>query len=93
MKAIESRDETTEGHSHRVARMTKRLAITATRAETGLYSAFHMSEEQIRELNYAALLHDFGKVGVNEKVLRKGKGVDLIFTMVSTTYRHTIAGM
>ena len=73
VKAIESRDETTEGHSHRVARMTKRLAITATRAETGLYSAFHMSEEQIRELNYAALLHDFGKVGVNEKVLRKGK--------------------
>ncbi len=32
-----------------------------------------MSEEQIRELNYAALLHDFGKVGVKEKVLLKGK--------------------
>ena len=73
VKAIESRDQTTEGHSHRVARMTKELAIITTRAETGPYSAFQMSEEQVRELNYAALLHDFGKVGVNEKVLRKGK--------------------
>ena len=73
VKAIESRDKTTLGHSNRVARMTKELAIVTTRTETGMYSTFRLSEEQIRELNYAALLHDFGKVGVNEKVLRKGR--------------------
>ena len=73
VKAIESRDKTTQGHSKRVARMTKELAVVTTRADTGVYSRFRMSEEQIRELNYAALLHDFGKVGVKEKVLLKGK--------------------
>ena len=83
VKAIESRDKTTLGHSNRVARMTKELAIVTTRTETGMYSTFRLSEEQIRELNYAALLHDFGKVGVNEKVLRKGRKL----------YRGELAGL
>ncbi len=32
-----------------------------------------LSADQLRELRYAALLHDFGKVGVREKVLIKSK--------------------
>ncbi len=71
VKAIESRDPTTEGHSHRVARMTTELAVVTTRAPKGRYAEFCLGDEQIRELNYAALLHDFGKVGVKEKVLLK----------------------
>jgi response regulator RpfG family c-di-GMP phosphodiesterase len=31
------------------------------------------SKDQLQEINYASLLHDFGKVGVREKVLIKGK--------------------
>jgi len=72
VKAIESRDETTQGHSKRVARMTKALAEVTNRADRGRYADFHLSADEIRELNYAALLHDFGKVGVSEKVLIKG---------------------
>jgi HD-GYP domain-containing protein (c-di-GMP phosphodiesterase class II) len=71
VKAIESRDPTTEGHSHRVAKMTTELAVVASRAPKGRYAEFCLGDEQIRELNYAALLHDFGKVGVKEKVLLK----------------------
>lgn len=71
VKAIESRDPTTEGHSHRVAKMTTELAVVTTRAPRGRYAEFCLGDEQIRELNYAALLHDFGKVGVKEKVLLK----------------------
>ena len=41
------------------------------RAERGTYGSFRLSDDEIRELNYAALLHDFGKVGVKEKVLIK----------------------
>lgn len=71
VQAIESRDPTTQGHSKRVALMTTALAEVTNRAERGIYGSFRMSDDEIRELNYAALLHDFGKVGVREKVLVK----------------------
>ena len=71
VQAIESRDKTTQGHSKRVAKMTRALAEVTNRAERGTYARFHLSPDQIRELHYAALLHDFGKVGVQEKVLIK----------------------
>jgi HD-GYP domain-containing protein (c-di-GMP phosphodiesterase class II) len=68
---IESRDPTTQGHSRRVAAMTAELARVTNRATRGVYASLKLTDEQIRELRYAALLHDFGKVGVTEKVLRK----------------------
>ncbi len=71
--AIESRDPVTQGHSQRVAKMTVELARVANRTETGTYGPLCLTREQIRELKYAALLHDFGKVGVKEKVLQKEK--------------------
>ncbi len=71
VQAIESRDPTTQGHSRRVAAMTAELARVANRTDRGAYADLRLSDDQIRELRYAALLHDFGKVGVTEKVLRK----------------------
>lgn len=71
VQAIESRDPTTQGHSKRVALMTTALAEVTNRVERGTYGSFRLSDDEIRELNYAALLHDFGKVGVTEKVLIK----------------------
>jgi HD-GYP domain-containing protein (c-di-GMP phosphodiesterase class II) len=71
VQAIESRDPTTQGHSRRVAAMTAELARVTNRATRGVYASLKLTDEQIRELRYAALLHDFGKVGVTEKVLRK----------------------
>jgi len=69
--AIESRDPTTSGHSERVAILTVGLAERVDRVETGPYAGVRFSAEDIRELRYAALLHDFGKVGVREAVLVK----------------------
>ena len=40
---------------------------------TGPYGASHFDHEQMKEIRYAALLHDFGKVGVREEVLVKAK--------------------
>lgn len=71
--AIESRDPVTQGHSQRVAKMTVELAQVVNRRETGAYGSLCLTGEQIRELKYAALLHDFGKVGVKEKILLKGR--------------------
>ena len=69
--AIEQRDPTTSGHSHRVARLTCALAEAADRIDRGPYAGFRIGREELRELRYAAVLHDFGKVGVREDVLVK----------------------
>lgn len=69
--AIESRDPTTSGHSERVAILTVGLAEKVDRADTGPYAGIAFSAEDMREIRYASLLHDFGKVGVREPVLVK----------------------
>jgi HD-GYP domain-containing protein (c-di-GMP phosphodiesterase class II) len=73
VKAIEQRDPTTSGHSQRVCEMTVALAEAVDREPQGPYGDLRFSREQIKELRYAALLHDFGKVGVREEVLVKAK--------------------
>lgn len=73
VKAIESRDTTTSGHSDRVAVMTVELAIATHRIQEGPYKFIKFSEQQLRELRYASLLHDFGKIGIKENVLLKQK--------------------
>ncbi|MCX5765787.1 MAG: GAF domain-containing protein [Gemmatimonadetes bacterium] len=71
--AIESRDPTTSGHSARVATLTCGLAEAVDRVGDGAYAATRFDRDQLRELRYASLLHDFGKVGVREQVLVKQK--------------------
>jgi HD-GYP domain-containing protein (c-di-GMP phosphodiesterase class II) len=71
--AIEQRDPTTSGHSLRVSQMTVGLAEIVDRSDTGSYRATRFSRDQMKEIRYAALLHDFGKVGVREDVLVKAK--------------------
>jgi HD-GYP domain-containing protein (c-di-GMP phosphodiesterase class II) len=71
--AIETRDPATSGHSFRVANLTLALAEAVNRIETGMYATVQFSRDQMREIRYASLLHDFGKVGVREEVLVKAK--------------------
>ncbi len=71
--AIEQRDITTSGHSFRVAAFTVELAKTVDRINTKFFKDIVFSSDQIKEIRYAALLHDFGKVGVKEEVLLKAK--------------------
>jgi HD-GYP domain-containing protein (c-di-GMP phosphodiesterase class II) len=72
--AIEARDPTTHGHSARVAAMSVALATAVDRGGgQGRHRGLRFSAEQLRELRYAGLLHDFGKVGVREQVLIKQK--------------------
>lgn len=71
VKAIESRDPVTSGHSFRVAEFTTDLAGIIDSSSEGIYRKTFFSKEQLREIRYASLLHDFGKVGVKEDVLLK----------------------
>ncbi len=73
VQAIEERDPVTAGHSFRVADCAVRLAQAVDRCDGPELRKVAFSNDQIREIRYAALLHDFGKVGVREHVLRKEK--------------------
>ncbi len=69
--AVEERDPSTYGHSFRVSNLTLALAAAGERA-----GKLRFSREQMKELRYASLLHEFGKVGVREEVLVKAHKLD-----------------
>ena len=71
--AIESRDPATSGHSFRVADLTIGLAEAVDRADSAPFRDVLFSRAEMKEIRYASLLHDFGKVGVREEVLVKAK--------------------
>jgi HD-GYP domain-containing protein (c-di-GMP phosphodiesterase class II) len=74
--AVELRDPTTAGHSNRVADLSVALARVVDRAADGPYAQVAFSKEEIRELQTAALLHDFGKISIPERVLVKAKKLE-----------------
>ena len=71
--AIEVRDRATQGHSARVAELTIRQAEAVNAVAQGAFAGLHFDPDQLRELRYAALLHDFGKVAVPEYIFGKAK--------------------
>jgi 3',5'-cyclic-nucleotide phosphodiesterase len=73
VQAIEERDPVTAGHSFRVASYAENLAMALEHAGDPALRRVAFTPSQLREIRYAALLHDFGKVGVREHVLRKEK--------------------
>ena len=74
--AIESRDPSTSGHSSRVADLTVGLAEAVNQTPNGRFGSLFFNPLQLREIRYASLLHDFGKVGVREQVLVKAKKIE-----------------
>lgn len=71
VKTIEQRDPSTSGHSFRVADTTVALLESLPMSGLSRFRSLTFSDEHIKEVRYAALLHDFGKVGVRENVLLK----------------------
>jgi HD-GYP domain-containing protein (c-di-GMP phosphodiesterase class II) len=72
VKAIEQRDPTTSGHSFRVANLTVAMAEAIDRNQT-VFRDVKFTRSEMKEIRYASLLHDFGKVGVREEVLTKAR--------------------
>lgn len=58
--SIDAKDPYTRGHSERVARYAVVLARN-----------MDLPPEQIRKVRIAALLHDVGKIGIDDRILRK----------------------
>lgn len=58
--AIDAKDTYTKGHSSSVSRYSEALA-----------NALNLPEEDVQRIKLGALLHDVGKIGIPENVLRK----------------------
>ena len=71
--AIESRDPATSGHSFRVAGMCVRTALLINDSSAPVFNTTNFSEIQLKELEFAALLHDFGKVYIDPAIFIKAK--------------------
>jgi len=69
--AIDSRDPATSGHSVRVTELTCDTAELINQQTDGPFADAAFSSEEMKQLRYAGLLHDFGKVGVREATLVK----------------------
>lgn len=77
--AIDAKDPYTKGHSERVAKMALALA-----------QELYLPEREIEKIEYTALLHDIGKIGVDERILGKDDGLtDEEFKKIK---EHTITG-
>jgi HD-GYP domain-containing protein (c-di-GMP phosphodiesterase class II) len=63
-KALEMRDEYTAGHVERVGFYARNLA-----------RKLNMTASQIESVEIAAILHDIGKIGVGDNVLKKKSGL------------------
>ncbi|MGQ9509648.1 MAG: HD domain-containing phosphohydrolase [Thermodesulfobacteriota bacterium] len=60
VEAIDAKDPYTRGHSDRVKRMSLSIA-----------RGMGFSEEKLEALEYGALLHDIGKIGIKDEILQK----------------------
>lgn len=78
-KTIDAKDPYTKGHSERVAEYSVEIA-----------KRYGVAEERLSDLYYAALLHDIGKIGIPDSILKKpGKFTDEEYEIMKT---HTTVG-
>ncbi|HBD94552.1 MAG TPA: HD family phosphohydrolase [Spirochaetia bacterium] len=73
VNAVESRDPSTAGHSRRVSKLSVAIANHINMSDSPAFQNIHFSIEDLLAIKYAGLLHDFGKIGINEKILLKAK--------------------
>jgi HD-GYP domain-containing protein (c-di-GMP phosphodiesterase class II) len=95
--AVESRDPATSGHSERVARMAISLAKAVSESREGPYAPKEYAPTDLRQIEYAGLLHDFGKVYIDPQVFLKAKKLyprdfELLMMRLKFLYRSVELG-
>lgn len=79
VRAVDAKDSYTNGHSARVAKYTRQIS-----------KLLGYDDEKADGMYYMALLHDVGKIGVDDAILRKpGKLTDEEFAAIKA---HTVIG-
>ena len=78
--AIDAKDPYTRGHSYRVRQMSLQIA-----------TALRFTEEKMEVLEYGALLHDIGKIGIKDEILQKPEALSA--EELQTIREHPLIGV
>lgn len=79
-KFVEAKDTYTSGHASRVQKYSEMIA-----------RAYKLPEEKVQRIKTAALLHDIGKVGINDSILKKP--LSLSFEEYEIIKTHVVIGV
>ncbi len=60
ISAVDAKDPVTSGHSKRVAQVSQQIA-----------NALSLTPAQVEQIRFAGMIHDIGKIGIPDEVLRK----------------------
>lgn len=79
--AISKKSPYTAGHIQRMVKLSVMLAEAVNLDET-IYKDKHFTHEEIKQINFAALMHDIGKLATPEQVVDKSKKLETIFDRI-----------
>lgn len=71
----------TAGHIKRMVELSVMIAAKVDK-DVGVYKDKNYSQEEIKQINFAALMHDIGKLATPEQIIDKGKKLETIFDRV-----------
>lgn len=71
----------TAGHIKRMVKLSVMIA-EAVDKDDNIYKDKHYSEEEIKQINIAALMHDIGKLATPEQIIDKGKKLETIIDRI-----------
>ena len=77
--AIDEKSPYTGGHVRRVAELTMDIARKINETAEGSYAEVHFSDDELKELQIAAWLHDVGKITTPEYVIDKATKLETIY--------------
>jgi HD-GYP domain-containing protein (c-di-GMP phosphodiesterase class II) len=77
--AVDEKSPYTGGHIRRVADITMAIADKINKDDKGPFSQVQFNEDQMKELRFAAWLHDLGKIATPEYVVDKTTKLEAIF--------------
>ncbi len=77
--AVDEKSPYTGGHIRRVADITMAIAEKINKADEGPFSQVQFNDDQMKELRFAAWLHDLGKITTPEYVVDKATKLETIF--------------
>lgn len=79
--AIGKKSPYTAGHIERMVKLTVMIA-EAIDKDNGVFSTKNFSTQEIKQINFAALMHDIGKLATPEQVVDKSTKLETIFDRV-----------
>lgn len=77
--AVDEKSPYTGGHIRRVADITMAIADKINKTDEGPFSQVQFNEDQMKELRFAAWLHDLGKITTPEYIVDKATKLETIF--------------